>query len=139
MIRLVEQNVTGVFNAVGPESTLTMEQLLSEINTGTAGSANFIWTDEEFLLNQDVQPWGEIPLWIPEEFPLPGNEKPWTGFLSVDHQKAIRQGLTFRPLSEIIKDVYEWEQARGDYVPKAGMDREREKQLLRNYREIAIY
>jgi len=133
MIRLIEQHVTGIFNAVGPTSPLTMEQLLNAINTATGAQSNFIWVEEEFLNRHQVGPWGEMPLWIPEEFPLPGQEKPWKGFLSVDHRKAKEYGLTSRSITDILTDVYKWEQSRGDYEPKAGMDRNREKQLLRDY------
>lgn len=130
LIRLVEKNTTGIFNAVGPNETLTMERLLNEINTVTKSDAEFTWVNEEFLKEQEVRPWGEMPLWIPEQFPLQGQEKPWKGFLMVDNTKAIEHGLTFRSLSDIIKETFEWEQSRGSYEPKAGMQRERERSIL---------
>jgi 2'-hydroxyisoflavone reductase len=76
-----------------------------------------------------------MPLWIPEEYPLPGAEKPWNGFLAVNN-KAMNTGLTFRPLSETLKDILEWEQKRPQGIErKAGIDRQRENKLLKDWHE----
>ncbi len=136
VIQLIEQNVTGTFNAVGPDKTLTMEQLLKECKRVSRSDATFTWVSEKFLLDNNVEPWGEMPLWIPEEYPLPGAEKPWNGFLAVNNKKAMNIGLTFRPLSETLKDILDWEQNRPQgHERKAGMDRQRENKLLNEWHE----
>lgn len=132
IIQMAEENVTGIFNATGPDYTLTMEKFLEECKTVCSSDSNFKWVSEQFLKDNNVQPWGEMPLWIPEEFPLEGEEKPLNGFLAVDIKKAIKSGLTFRPLAETLKDVLAWENSRLDSQRKAGLDRNKEKELLMN-------
>jgi 2'-hydroxyisoflavone reductase len=132
IIKMVEENVTGIFNATGPDYTLTMEKFLEECKKVCASDATFRWVSEQYLKEKQVGPWGEMPLWIPEEFPLEGEEKPLKGFLAVDIQKAIDKGLTFRPLSETLNDVLVWETTREDGPRKAGLDRQKEIELLTN-------
>ncbi len=45
-----------------------------------------------------VQPWTEMPLWLPETFSLEGEPKPWKGGFSIDIESAVKEGLTFRRL-----------------------------------------
>jgi len=132
IIKMVEENVTGIFNATGPDYTLTMENFLEECKKVCDSDATFKWVSEQYLKEKQVGPWGEIPLWIPEEFPLEGEEKPLKGFLAVDIQKAINKGLTFRPLAETLKDVLAWESTREEGSRKAGLDRQKEIELLTN-------
>lgn len=130
IIQMVEKKMTGTYNAVGPNHKLTMEKLLQESKNVIQSEATFTWVNEDFLKEHEVGAWGEMPLWIPEEFPLPGEEKAWNGFLNMSNRKAIEMGLTSRPLSEIILDTYEWEKTRPQEKRLAGMDAEREKELL---------
>lgn len=116
----VENNLTGTFNTVGPDYTLTMEQFLINCKKNTNSNATFTWIDESFLLDQEVQFWSEIPLWIPDEVKVPG-------FLSIDNKKAIDQNLTFRPLSDTIKDTLAWEYTRTKAERKAGLSVEKER------------
>jgi 2'-hydroxyisoflavone reductase len=48
---------------------------------------------EQFLAEQGVEPWTELPLW------LPGPREP------TNIQRALRAGLTFRPLVETVRDT----------------------------------
>lgn len=131
IIQMIEKSITGAFNAVGPEYTLTMRQLLEECKKVSKSNAAFTWVPEKFLMDNKVEPWGEMPLWIPEEFPLPGAKKPWNGFLAVDNKKAINNGLRFRPLSETLKDILDWEKNRPESDErKAGINQQRESKLL---------
>lgn len=136
IIQMIEQNTTGIFNATGPDYSLTMGQFLEECKRVSCSDADFTWVSESFLMDNQVGAWGEMPLWIPEEYPLPGSEKPWNGFLAINNKKAIQNGLTFRPLSETIKDILKWEQNRPEGVErKAGMERQRETELLESWKQ----
>lgn len=132
IIKMAEENVIGVFNATGPDYVLTMEQLLEECKNVTRSNATFKWVSEKFLLNHKIGPWGEMPLWIPEDFPMEGEEKPQKGFLAVSNKKAVKSGLTFRPLAVTLKDTLDWELSRTDEARKSGLDRNKEKELLQN-------
>ncbi|WP_330219522.1 NAD-dependent epimerase/dehydratase family protein [Peribacillus muralis] len=132
IIQMIEKNITGVFNATGPDYTLTMGQLLENCKKITRSNADFTWVSEKFLLDNKVEPWGEMPLWIPEDFPLAGGKEPLNGFLAVANKKAINNGLTFRPLSETLEDTWNWEKGRPESANrKAGMHIKYEHDLLR--------
>ncbi|MGE7761186.1 SDR family oxidoreductase [Peribacillus sp. NPDC097895] len=136
IIQMIEKSITGAFNAVGPNYTLTMGQLLEECKKVTRSGATFTWVSEKFLLENKVEPWGEMPLWIPEEFPLPGAKEPLNGFLAVDNKKAINNGLSFRPLSETLEDIWDWEKNRsGSAERKTGIHRQHESDLLRLWKQ----
>ena len=127
-IRMVEAQATGVYNATGPAGGIPFRDFLETTQKSTGHQAKLIWVDELFLLEEGVQPWIEIPLWIP------GKEA--AGFGSVNVDKAIAEGLTFRPLEETIRDTLAWAKERpAVYEWRAGLAREREKALLSAWEE----
>lgn len=120
-IRLVERSVTGVFTATGPEIPIPFGTLLATCKHVTNSDANFVWIDDECLIKEGAGPWIEIPLWLPEK----------SGLMEVDVGKAVSEGLTFRPLEQIIRDTYDWDASRPqDTKYAAGLDPEKEKALL---------
>jgi 2'-hydroxyisoflavone reductase len=50
---------------------------------------------------------------------------------TIDCSRAIAAGLVFRPLSETINDVLDWDLVKADTEPAAGLKPERERELLR--------
>jgi 2'-hydroxyisoflavone reductase len=122
ILRCAGANVTGVYNVTGP--TVTLGDVLITSRAASGSDAQFTWASEKFLLDNGVQPWSELPLWIP------GDDA--QGFHRVDISKATRAGLTFRPLAETVRDTLSWDVTRpSDRVWKAGLSPEREAQLLR--------
>lgn len=117
-----ERGVAGTFNAVGPTSTFA--SLLTMCEEETEGGAEVHWVDEDFLLAEKVEPWSEIPVWIPSSDPEA------EGFASVDAGRAIEAGLSFRPLNQTIADTLEWLKERGNGPLAAGLAPERERELL---------
>lgn len=125
IIRLIEQKQTGIYNADGQPETVNMEQLLLACRDAAACDAHFTWVEDAFLLEQNVGPWMELPLWIPENDPQAG------GFFAVSVEKATRSGLTYRPLAEIVQSTLAWAQTRpADHEWSAGMKAEREAEVL---------
>jgi len=129
MVRIAENNVAGVFNATGPEKPITMGAFLQacqENAEATVGNAaSLTWLPAAFLLEQGAAPWSELPMWIPETDPDA------VGFSAVDCSRAIAAGLTFRPLSETLRDTLTWVAARpDDWNWRAGLAPEREAELL---------
>ena len=106
-VRLAEQHRVGVFNAVGPRSTLTMSRLLEDCAAVTESRARFTWVPDEDLLAAGVKPWTELPLWIPESDSRVG------GMLLADNRRAVAAGLTFRPLADTIRATLEWDRREG--------------------------
>jgi nucleoside-diphosphate-sugar epimerase len=121
----VEVGVTGTYNADGPDSPCTMEELLQACKTASGSQASFTWVSEQFLQEQQVGEWIEMPLWVPEMDPQ------YAGFFAISSQKAIRTGLKFRPLIDTIRATQDWARTRpADYAWRAGISRQREAQLL---------
>jgi nucleoside-diphosphate-sugar epimerase len=116
LVQVASERIAGVFNATGPASPLTLGALLSRIGP----EANLVWVDDEQLLDADVQPWTELPLWLPGE----GH----AGMLRVDISRALAAGLTFRPLEETARDTLAWSLEAGERRPT--LTREKERQLL---------
>ena len=122
-IRMVEQRRAGIYNATGPDYTLTMYKVLHTSKDVSRSAARFTWISESFLLTHDVKAWSEVPLWIPRK----DNE----GFHTSNIDKAIAADLTFRPLAETIRDTLDWHETRPtDYEWRNGLKADKEQALL---------
>jgi 2'-hydroxyisoflavone reductase len=129
MLTMVEQSATGTYNALGPIATWTMSDLLDQSRTASGSDASFTWADEDFLLEEGVAPWSDMPLWLPDAPRL-------KGFMFVNSDKAVQAGLTYRSLAETVADTLAWYRAdRPNEKLLAGIDREREQELLRKWHQ----
>jgi 2'-hydroxyisoflavone reductase len=124
IIKLIQENASGVYNATGPDYELTIGKLL-EVSKQVSGSdADFKWASVEFLNQNKVEPWSDMPTWVPDD-------EEGVGFARVDVSKAIEAGLRFRPLEETVRDTLAWAQTRPpDHPWRAGLTPERETQVL---------
>lgn len=123
IIRLLDQNVSGTFNAVG--HPVTLNTVFETCKRISKSNANFKWAPVDFLEKNNVAPWSDMPIWVPEV----GDD---VGVSHVDVSKAEAAGLTFSPLTDTIKAIYDWEFERpADYELKAGLKPERETELLK--------
>ena len=132
VVRLVEQGTTGTFNGVGPKGGRSMAELLYGIRAVTDANVEvkFIWPGTDFLLEQRVRPYTDLPVWQP---PRNGRE----GFARFDLTPEIRSGLTFRPLAVTARETLDWFRtlpAARQAELKAGMTPEREKELIALWR-----
>jgi 2'-hydroxyisoflavone reductase len=128
ILDMAERGEGGTFNAVTRPFSLI--DLLSEIRNATESDARFIEIDEAFLLEQGVEPWDELPLWL-----ATGANPEFAGMTAVDVSRAESAGLRHRPLAETIREVLAWteEPASKDYGPAAlssALTPERERELL---------
>ncbi len=57
------------------------------------------------------------------------------GFLKVNAKKAIQAGLTFRPLTQTISAIIDWESQNPKDGVQTGMDRKKEQDLLKLWRK----
>ncbi len=125
ILRLVETRQTGIFHATGPRSPLPMGDLLETCRQVSGGGAHIAWLSEEFLLANEVKPWTELPLWLPESDPT------LAGMNRVDIHKALESGLAFRPLEDTVRSTLGWVNSRpAGYTWQAGLSRDREAELL---------
>jgi 2'-hydroxyisoflavone reductase len=133
-IRMVENRATGIYNATGPRSELTMAGMLHGIRAALPGDKElrFVWMPWEFLKAQQVQPWQEMTTWIPDEDPESVISK-----TKID--RALAAGLTFRPLADTSVAALQWlsEQPSTDQErirQRAGLPAEKEQQVLAAWR-----
>ena len=126
IVTAAEHGTAGTYNAVGPRTPL--EAILQACIDVAAANAELVWVDPEFLLEHQVEPWMELPLW------LPGAE--YAGMTSVPAERAIAAGLTTRPLADTIRDTLAWVR-NGDAPadPPAGLARDKEQRLLAAWAE----
>jgi 2'-hydroxyisoflavone reductase len=127
LVHAVETGTMGVFNAVGPATTMTMKDMLGACETAARGMAapasTLTWVDTAFLEKMEVAPWMELPVWT-------GGDP---GFATIDAKKAIAAGLTFRPILDTARDTLTWwktlpEERRA--APKAGLAPDKEAAVL---------
>lgn len=120
---------TGRFNATGPAAPLRYGRLLEACRDVSGSDATFTWVTEEFLLAEQVGPWMELPLWVPRS---PES----AGFDAVSIDRAVAAGLRFRPVEETLRDTLAWiATLPADRSRRAGLDREKERELLRKWKE----
>jgi len=128
ILDMVEASQTGVYNATGPDYSLTMGRTLETCRAIAKSSAWFTWVTDVFLLEHEVIPYTEMPLWVPEA------EAP--AFDTFDCRKAFSAGLSFRPLTESVRDTLEWDQTRpADHIWGSGLSRDRESKLLKAWHD----
>jgi len=125
MVTLLERQASGIFQATGPTSNLYMGDLLAACARIAETVPEFAWIDEAFLLGQEVKPWTDLPLWLPE------SDTAHAGFMKVSITKALAAGLVIRPLAETLRDTLAWLKTRpADIAWKAGLSADRESALL---------
>jgi len=124
IIKLIEANASGIYNATGPDHELTFGAMLEACKKVSDRDAHFNWASAEFLKAHNVEEWSDMPVWVPD------NEEN-QGFSRVDVSKAIKAGLTFRPLEETVRDTIEWAKTRpADHEWRAGLTKEKEDEVL---------
>lgn len=128
MIRLVEENNTQTFNAAGPANPTGVYDFVKEAQTAFDVESKLITvTDYEFLKENGV------PYLVPWIMPE-GNNK---GSSLINNDRAIANGLTFRPLKQSIKDTHDWwysdaltDERRKKFEEKEGSALLKEKEIL---------
>jgi 2'-hydroxyisoflavone reductase len=133
MIRLVERRDAGTYNAAGPAGALDMAGLLKACGRASASPAALTWVPWPFLEKRKVEPWSDMPVWIPS-----GTEG--SGMASVSNARAVARGLRFRPVADTARDALAWwralpEERRAKL--RAGISPEREREVLAAWRARA--
>ena len=129
MLDLVEQGTCGTYNATGLAAMLTMGEVLETGRAVGGAQAAIRWVDRAFLEAQEVAPYLDLPLWIPDT-------PAYAGSSTFDCTKARDAGLAFRPLWETVADTLAWARERApDHPWRAGLAPERERALLEAWRE----
>ena len=122
-IRMVENRETGIYNATGPAKPLGIGKMLDEIKDALNSNVKFTWVPADFLKQQSVEAWSNMPVWAGDEL----------GLARTNTNRALAKGLTFRPLAETARDTLAWFKSQPqDRQSKlrAGLAPEREAEVL---------
>ena len=115
----MEAKDPGVYGVVGPGESASMRDVM-ELSRDTAGAdTSFTWVTPEFLapLGDDVD--ALLPIWDVRY-----------GVHEFDMSRAVGAGLRHRPLGETVRDLLEWDRARGRPQLRAGLPHVKERELL---------
>jgi 2'-hydroxyisoflavone reductase len=122
-IRMVENREIGTYNATGPAKALGIGDMLDGIRSALNVNAKFAWVPADFLKQQKVEAWSDLPVWTGEE----------SGMARTSISRALAKGLTFRPLADTARDTLAWFQSQPldrQAKMKAGLSPEREAEVL---------
>lgn len=127
ILDMAETGRGGTYNVTGPDPAMTFAELVSR-HPGPV-----TWVADQFLLDQGVQPYTEMPLWVPASL----------GRLNMPIDRALAAGLRFRDVDRTISDTRAWAETQGadaGQVDAAGrvrrptaMTPEREAELLERW------
>jgi 2'-hydroxyisoflavone reductase len=127
-IRMAESRETGIYNATGPAKPLGIGGMLDGIKAALKSNATFTWVAEDFLTQQKVEAWSDMPVWTGRE----------SGLARAKIDRALSKGLTFRPLAETARDTLAWfkslPQDRQSHL-KAGLSPKRETEVLNAWKK----
>jgi 2'-hydroxyisoflavone reductase len=129
--KMIDHGKGGDFNVTGPDYKLTLGQVFDSCKEICNSDADFIWVSNDFLLNNKVKQWRELPFWS-------SNEQLLLMTNSCNIEKAISAGLEFRPLKDTINDVLEWEKIapkKYNYAFAGGLKPKKEQKLLQKWYE----
>ncbi|MFJ9905293.1 SDR family oxidoreductase [Streptomyces sp. NPDC101152] len=107
-----ERELSGPYNMTSPQGHATMGELLETCVRVTGTGAELRWTDPKVILDAGIEPWTQLPVWVP-----PGGDM--HDFLHAgDVSRAVGTGLVCRPVSETVADTWGWLQGIGGTAPQ---------------------
>jgi nucleoside-diphosphate-sugar epimerase len=129
MLDMAKRRAGGAFNVVNKSGETTRGQFLSTAIAVTGSDAELVWVPEQVILDAKLEPWTELPLWMPRDWDEP-----------VDVSAAFAAGLTGRTAQETVTDTWAWLQAEGDPQPRRqpGLPPEKEQAVLAQFRSILL-
>ncbi len=126
IILCLEEGKSGIFNGAGPYSGLTIGGLVHGARACFSNEISFTWADREFLAEHGIGGWTDLTVWLPPVGEL-------EHMCRIDGSKAVREGMTFRPLAETVRDTYQWwlqlPQEKRD-KPRCGLAAQKEAEVL---------
>ncbi|MEU5078462.1 MULTISPECIES: NAD-dependent epimerase/dehydratase family protein [Streptomyces] len=130
LLGALERGLSGPYNLVSPPGHTTMGELLDACVRATGADAELRWTDPEAILAAGIEPWTELPVWVP-----PGGET-HGAVHGADVSRAVATGLVCRPVTETVADTWRWLSGLGGTGPlrpdraRPGLDPEVEAKVL---------
>lgn len=135
LLGLVERRTSGLFNVASHRAAATYGTMLRVCAAMTESSADqpvdLIWVDEDWLVDQGVTQWTELPLWR-------NAPAPW----GMAADRAHAAGLRCRPLTETVEDTWAWLRSGGKAVDhersaEHGMEADKEAAIIARWLDLA--
>ena len=101
ILRSLGDGCSGAYNLTSSPGAATMASLLQACAEAAGARPDWHWVPGEWLQAQGVQPWMELPLWLPQV----GEH---AAFMQVPVARALAAGLSLRPLVETAADTLAW-------------------------------
>lgn len=99
MLKLVEDDAAGIFNAIGPAAPMTIGTFLREASAALRVSPRLVWIDDDDTMKaRGID--GMVP-WILAR----GND---LGHTTIRTTRSVEAGLTYRPLADTVRDTWQW-------------------------------
>jgi nucleoside-diphosphate-sugar epimerase len=108
----VERELSGPYNLMSPQGHATMGELLDACVRVAGAGAELRWTDPDTVLGAGIEPWTQLPVWVP-----PGSDM-HDALHSADVSRAVATGLSCRPVTETVADTWSWLQSIGGRAPQ---------------------
>ncbi|WP_328678605.1 SDR family oxidoreductase [Streptomyces sp. NBC_00322] len=132
MLQAAERGLSGPYNLVSEQGHTTIGELLEACGRATGLVPELRWTPAEAILAAGIQPWTDLPIWIPQA------EQPelYNAVHGVGVAKAVGAGLRCRPVGETVADTWAWLRSIGGRAPQrgdrpvVGLSRELEAEVL---------
>jgi 2'-hydroxyisoflavone reductase len=136
LLNSIVAGTSGTYNVSAPPGNATMGSWLGDAARAVGSDAQLTWVEDDFLLAHEVEPWTELPLWMPLG---QDGDHVW----DADTSGAAKTGLSCRPVSETVRDTWAWMRA-DDVQPDDvagrfggrgvggtnGMDADKERRIL---------
>jgi nucleoside-diphosphate-sugar epimerase len=128
---VVENNVTGTYNLVSNVNDFKFGELTDacvaaakkQVKPAEAPRATYL--PVEFLEEQQVAPWSEMPVWLPAK----GDE---AAFAGTSNKAALARGLKITPLKKTVNDTLAW------HLTRPAEEREKLKAGIAAEKEAAV-
>ncbi|WP_263563940.1 hypothetical protein [Paucibacter sp. DJ1R-11] len=126
-LQRAEARQGGLFNTVGADG-LNMGGLLEAAHSACGSKAELVWLPDEGLLAAGIQPFADLPYWLPEAD---------NAMMDMRNPAAEVAGLRFTALAQTLADTAAWLNA-GPRPSSPCLSRERERALLEAWRPAAL-
>ncbi len=124
VVHCLEEVNLGVMNATGPNGGMPISKMLEACQQATKSDARFTFVPDDFLHEQKINGWSDLPVWV-------SPREPGGGLCAVSVAKAIEAGLVFRPVVETARDTLDWfRKTQGGRKLRGGLARDAEAKAL---------
>jgi 2'-hydroxyisoflavone reductase len=128
---IVENNVTGTYNLVSNVNEFKFGELTdasiaaAKKQAKPADAPRAVFLPAEFLEEQKVEPWSEMPVWLPAK----GDE---AAFAGTSNKAAVAKGLKITPIRKTVNDTLAW------HLTRPAEEREKLKAGIAPEKEAAV-